>query len=202
MKKYFIPAAWGLSIVTTALAIITWIQLAVPFGKMTIYDIFPVFGLVAFSLMWCHYIVVAGRLYYGIDRKQLAQYFAITSGVVLIAILFHPGLLTWQLWRDQIGLPVDYVAPDYRLYVVIGEIAWLAFLAFELHRFYRLRTWWHWVERASEVAMLLILVHAYQLGPSLMPGWFRFVWFFYGITLIAAIAYITHDRHKATGKWL
>ncbi len=203
MKKYFLPAAWGLSTLTVTLAVVTWVQcLVVPFDRMAIYDIFPVFGLVAFSLMWCHYIVGAGRLYYGIDRKHVTHYFTVTAAIVLVAILFHPGLLTWQLWRDGVGLPVNYVAPDFRLYVIIAEVAWLAFLAFELHRFYRDKTWWHWVERASDVAMYLILVHAYQLGCSLLPGWYRFVWFFYGITLTAAMAYITYHRHKATSRWL
>ena len=203
MKKYFLPAAWGLSILTATLAVITWIQcLEVPFGKMEIYDIFPVFGLVAFSLMWSHYIVGAGRLYYGIKRDQVAQYFTTTASVVLVAILFHPGLLIWQMWRDQAGLPVNYVAPDHRLYVVMAEVAWLAFLSFELHRFYKDKSWWHWVERASDVAMYFILIHAYQLGCSLLPGWYQFVWFFYGITLTAAIAYTTNHRHKTTGHWL
>lgn len=203
MKKYLLSFAWALSVITTTLAVITWYQnLTSPLGHLSIYDIFPVFGLIAFGLMWGHYIIGALRKYYGVDRAVTAQYFKLTAAVVLVAILLHPGLLTWQLWRDHIGLPVNYVAPDYRLYVIIGEVAWLAFLAFEFHRFYRQRSWWHYVQRASDVAILGIVIHAFKLGHSLLPGWFRYVWFFYAITLVAAITYDTYYRHKTTHHWL
>jgi hypothetical protein len=203
MKKHLLPIAWTLSVVTATLAILTWYQhLPSSLEHLSIYNIFPVFGLIAFSLMWCHYIVGALRKYYDVDRKVTAVYFKITAAIVLVAILLHPGLLTWQLWRDQIGLPVDYVAPDFRLYVIIGEIAWVAFLAFELHRFYRQRSWWHYVQRASDVAMILILIHAFNLGTSLVSGWFKILWIFYGLTLITAITYDTYQRHKTTKKWL
>jgi hypothetical protein len=203
MKQYVVSFAWVLSIVATSLAVLTWAQhVGGPISSLSVYQIFPVFGLIAFSLMWAHYIVGALRTYYGIAKEKLAPYIRTTFVVVLIALLMHPGLLTWQLWRDHFGLPVDYVAPDMRLYVILGEIAWITFLLFELHRFYKERTWWHWVERASDIAMLLILIHAYKLGPSLLPGWFRLVWIFYGLTLIAAISYLTFVRHRTTQKWL
>jgi hypothetical protein len=203
MKQHVVRFAWVLSIVATGLAVLTWAQhVGGSISHLSVYQIFPVFGLIAFGLMWTHYIVGALRTYYGIDKEKLSLYMRTTFVVVLVALLMHPGLLTWQLWRDHFGLPIDYVAPDMRLYVILGEVAWITFLLFELHRFYKERTWWHWIERASDVAMILILIHAYKLGPSLLPGWFRLVWIFYGLTLIAAISYLTYTRHKTTQKWL
>lgn len=203
MKKYLVTLAWALSGITATLAIITWLQSIVsPFSQLTVYDIFPVFGLLAFSLMWCHYIVSALRTYYDVAKDSLKLYYSVTASIVLGAILLHPGLLTWQMWHDKAGLPVNYVAPDLRMYVILGGIAFLAFMAFELHRFYRQRSWWHYVERASDIAMFLILIHAYHLGRSLLPGWFRYVWFFYGFTLVVAIAYATKKRRQTTGRWL
>jgi hypothetical protein len=203
MKQNLGIFAWGLSATVVGLAVITWAQhVGGPLSQLSVYQIFPVFGLIAFSIMWTHYIIGALRTHYGVDKEKLALYMRATFVIVLVALLMHPGLLTWQLWRDHFGLPVDYVAPDMRLYVILGEVAWITFLLFELHRFYKERTWWHWIERASDVAMILILIHAYQLGPSLLPGWFRMVWIFYGLTLITAIGYLTFIRHKATQKWL
>lgn len=203
MKQYVGIFAWLLAIIATGLSILTWVQHAGgSLAHLSIYQIFPVFGLVAFSLMWAHYIVGAVRTYYGVPKEKLTVYMQTTFAVVLAALLMHPGLLTWQLWRDHVGLPINYVAPDKRLYVILGEVAWITFLTFELHRFYKERSWWHWVERASDGAMLLILIHAYRLGPSLLPGWFRMVWIFYGLTLVGAIGYLTFIRHKTTQKWL
>lgn len=203
MKQNLVKFAWGLGFIVAVLAIITWYQhISGPISQLSVYEIFPVFGLLAFSLMWSHYIVGAVRTYYGVAKEKFATYNQTTFMLVLIALLLHPGLLTWQLWRDHFGLPVDYVAPDMRLYVVLGQIALIAFLVFELQRFYSDRAWWHWVERASDVAMVLVLIHAFNLGTSLIDGWFKLIWIFYGLTFVGAIAYGTYKRHQTTGKWL
>jgi hypothetical protein len=204
MKKHIMLIAWGLSTLAVLLAVVSWQQyLVVPLGQSTIYDIFPVFGLVAFSIMWSHYAVGALVRWYDISREKVDSFYRWTAYVVLAAILLHPGLLEWQFWRDSGELlPYGYVAPSLRLYIVLAQVALVAFLAYESHRWFKERSWWHWVERASDVAMFLILIHAYKLGLSLLPGWFRYVWFFYGVTLIIAIGYAAHVRHNKTGKWL
>jgi hypothetical protein len=203
MKKHLVLFAWILSLVVTILAVTTWYQhLASPVSHLSVYELFPVFGLVAFSLMWSHYIIGALRGFYDVPKDSFSRYYQVTFVVVLGALLLHPGLLTWQLWRDNIGIPTDYVAPDMRLYIIIAEIAWVAFLTFEMHRFYRHKSWWHYVERASDVAMVLILIHALNLGTSLVSGWFKVVWIFYALSLLAAITYSTYLRHQTTKKWL
>ena len=152
--------------------------------------------------MWTHYVVGALRRYYGVAKEQFSAYYRVTFVAVLSALLLHPGLLTWQLWRDHIGLPVNYVSPDLRLYVILGEVAWIAFLVFELHRFYSDRRWWHWIERASDVAMVLILIHGYNLGSAFASGWFKALWTFYGLILLITIGYGSYTRHQTSGKWL
>lgn len=197
------PFAWILTAVVTVLALAAWKQsLLVPLNELTVYDVFPVFGILAFSLMWTHYMVGALIRYTGFDKTRLKPYFTITALAVLCALLLHPGLLVWQMWRDGLGLPVNYVAPDLRLFVVIGQIAWLMFLAYELHRLYEDRPWWHYVERASDIAMILVFIHGYSLGKTLFPDWFTALWLFYGVTLLAAITYATVKRYKTTGKVL
>lgn len=203
MKQYLVPFAWALSSVAALVAVITWLDsLLVPFSNLTTYDIFPLFGLLAFSLMWSHYVVGAFKTYYGVDQAKLAAFFRITAYVVLGAILLHPGMLTWQFMRDGGGLPVNYVAPHLRVYVVIAELAWLMFLAYEFHRKFGTRTWWHYIERLSDVGMVLILIHAYKVGYALQVGWFKYVWYFYAATFAAAVIYATWYRRKTTKRWL
>src|SRR3989344_5422163 len=90
--------AWGLSFAAIALAILAWGQTYEwdVIGIST-YLLFPLFGLLAFSLMWSHYIASALRQYLKIDKSALHNYLEITSLLVLVFILLHPGLLTWQL---------------------------------------------------------------------------------------------------------
>jgi len=176
--------------------------LLVPAGQLTIYDIFPVFGLLAFSIMWAHYMVGAAARYYQIEKPVLARYYSWSALAVLAALLLHPGLLIWQLWRDGLGLPVNYVAPDLRLFVIIGQIAFLLFLAYEFHRKYESRSWWHYVARLSDLAMILVLIHGYVLGKDMLPDWFMALWLVYGVLLLAAIGYATIKRFRTTKQLL
>ena len=204
LRRNFVVFAWGLSLLVAILAVTAWHQsLLVPLDKLGIYDVFPLFGILAFSVMWSHYMVSALRAKLNFDREKLNTYYGVTVAVVLGAILLHPGLLVWQFWQDGGGwLVFNYVAPDLRLYVIIAEVAWLAFIAYELHRWYSDRSWWHWVERASDVAMLTILVHGYKMGQDILPGWFIALWYFFGATLIGAIVYSAKRRYEQTGNLL
>lgn len=203
LKRYLVPIAWLLALAVAVLAVVAWRQaLPLPADQLTVYSIFPVFGLLAFSLMWTHYIVGALRLYTGVDRSKLDTYYDVTAATVLASLLLHPGLLTWQTWRDQLGLPLSYVAPDLRLYVIIGAIAWLVFLAFEFKRVYGERSWWHFIDRANELAMVGIFVHGYFLGKALLPSWFVSLWLLYAITFAIAVGYDAYKRHQKTKSWL
>ncbi len=193
--------AWTVSITAAVLAIIAWGQgNNWKLAGISTYQIFPVFGLLAFSLMWSHYIAVAARLYFKIDKGVLSKYFEFTSLAVLAAILLHPGLLAWQAWRDGLGLPpgseIHYVAPMLGVYVVLGIIALTVFLAYEFRRKFGDRPWWKYVSYASDGAMFLILIHSLKLGSQLQAGWFRTVWYFYGITLLGCLVYIYSQKAK------
>lgn len=164
------------------------------------YQIFPLFGLLAFSMMWSHYMAACLRLYTKLESTALKQYFETTSLAVLGAILLHPGLLAWQAWRDGMGLPpgseIHYVAPKLGLYVVLGITAYTLFLTFELRRKYGAKPWFKYVSYGSDAAMLFIVVHSLKLGSHLQVGWFRIVWYFYAVTLLAGLAYIYYLRYQ------
>jgi len=118
-------------------------------------------------------------------------YFRYTGYVVLAAIVFHPGILIYQLFHDGYGLPPGsyshFLAPGIEWLALLGTASLFAFLAFELHRWFGQRSWWKYVITAGDVAMVAIFYHGLRLGSQLQGGWFRAVWWLYGITLVAAL---------------
>ncbi|HSX46129.1 MAG TPA: hypothetical protein VLG27_03975 [Candidatus Saccharimonadia bacterium] len=184
-------AAWSLSTAVLVVAFVAWgSYYNWHLGHLSVYQIFPLLGLLAFSLMWSHYVAGAWRELAGIDKQVLHRYFELTAWAVLVLICLHPGLLIYQRFRDGFGLPPgsyeSYVAPGLGWVTLLGTASLLVFLAFELRRVYGKRSWWHYVADASDLAMLAIFYHALRLGTQL-HGWFRTVWWFYGLVLIAIL---------------
>jgi hypothetical protein len=182
-------AAWTLSLLVCLLAFVAWGgDYGWHLGHLSTYQLFPLLGLLAFSLMWAHYVSAAVRQLLDLDFKVLQRYFRLTSFAVLVLICLHPGLLIYQRFRDGYGLPPrsyeSYVAPSMAWITLLGTASLLAFLAYELHRFYKDRTWWHWIATLSDVAMLAVFYHGLRLGSQLShQGWFRMIWWFYGLSL-------------------
>lgn len=193
-KADIVWAAWGITLFAAAASVVAWGEsMRWKFGHLSSYRLFPLLGLLAFSIMWSHYIVSSLRRYYKFEAGVTAQYFEWTSYATLVAIFLHPGLLIWQLWRDGQGLPPgsfwQYVAPSLRWLTVVGSVSFLVFIAYEFRRKYKERTWWRYVQYASDAAMLGIFYHGLQLGSNLQAGWFRFIWLLFGITLIGSLVY-------------
>lgn len=166
------------------------------------YAFFPVLGLSAFSLMWTLYVGDALRSYFNISAGAVQRYFSVTSWLVLILIMLHPGILWFLLFRDGLGLPpMSYLAlyTDLmgRTALLLGTVSLGAFLAFELRRKFADRSWWKYVEYANIAAMFAIFVHALTLGVELHVAWYRILWFGYGLTLALAISY--SYKHKSIG---
>lgn len=199
MERHVKTIAWSLSVIVTAIATYAWGDF-INWRFNSSYRLFPLFGLLAFSIMWSHYIAVALRIRYKPEKGNLKKYFSYTSKAVLVFILLHPGLLIWQLWRDGLGLPPksfleNYVNPSMKGAVILGTISFFVFLSFELHRVYGRRSWWKYVQYGSDVAMVMVFIHGLRLG-SLMNGWFRYVWYFYGITYLTALLYTYIQKAK------
>lgn len=201
----------------TALKVIAWTQAAVVTGlsfyiwgnlynwqmtNLSNYQLFPLFGLLAFSLMWGHYFIAALRNYWQLEKQVVNGYFEITSFGVLLAILLHPSLFIGQLFADGFGLPPasykSYVAPGMIWIVMLGTLSWFVFMAYELNRFFSNRSWWKYFIYASDIAMLAIFYHGLTLGGHLQNGWFRLVWYFYGITLLMALIYLRFINKSTT----
>jgi hypothetical protein len=186
--------AWTLITLACLVSIIAWGSFYQwHLWPTSTYIVFPLLGLLAFSIMWTHYMMTALRTAWSLKKETLADYFRWTGYAVLILICLHPGLLIYQRFKDGYGLPPhsyeSYVAPGLGWITLLGTASLLVFLAFELHRFFRKYTWWHYVADASDAAMLAIVYHGLRLGTQLHQGWFRYIWLFYLVTLLLALVY-------------
>lgn len=195
---------WSLVAFVCLLAVLAWgSTYQWSLLPLSIYTVFPLLGLLAFSIMWSHYMVGALQRYWKLDKKVLATFFRSTGYVVLVLICLHPGLLIYQRFHEGYGLPPgsyeSYVAPGLGWVTILGTASLFVFLAFELHRFFAQYSWWRFVAGASDAAMLAIVYHGLRLGSQLQQGWYHWVWLFYFGTLLAALSYKYAKLFKRTG---
>lgn len=186
--------AWGLSSVVVVIAVVAWgSHISWHLSTLNSYQVFPLLGLLAFSIMWSHYVAYLLRRLLGLKPQALSQYFKITSFAVLALICLHPGLLIYQLFRDGSGLPPGsyehYVAPGLAWVTLLGTASLLVFLAYELRRKFGKKPWWQYVQILNDVAMLAIVYHALRLGRDVQAGWFHGMWLFYGSVLVLVMGY-------------
>lgn len=196
--RNFRYAIWTITVLSVLAAFVVWWPAT---KNLTTYALFPLFGLLAFSLMWTHYIGGALRRYFSLPDETLRTHFQITSYIVLFCILVHPFLLEFQLFLDGLGLPPQSLFEVYpsvleRLAILAGVVALTCFLAFEFHRFYKEKAWWKYVEWANIGAMLLILWHGFTLGGELRSPWFQVVWLTYAITFVSAVTYTGYHKRR------
>lgn len=185
--------SWVLAAAVTVLAVGVWAGERLG-GSITAYTIFPLLGLVAFSLMWTHYVLGSTRRLMKVDLKENKQYFKITGFIVLFLILLHPGILIATLYRDGFGLPPNsyltvYAEPAMKGAIMLGTISLLIFLAYELHGKFKNKSWWKYVEYLQILAMFFIFYHGLTLGRELSIGWYKTVWYLYGVSLLAAVIF-------------
>lgn len=184
---------WVIGSLTTLLAIVVWGQsFRWHVVGLSPYLVFPVLGLVAFSLMWSHYVVGFLKRTWFSD-SDFPKYFQLTGWIVLALILLHPGILIYQRFRDGYGLPPhsyeSYVAPGLAWVTILGSLSLVAFLAFELKRWFEDRGWWKYVLYVNDVAMLAIFYHGLRLGTQTHIAWYRGIWWFYGLSLVAILLF-------------
>src|SRR5580765_4121396 len=158
---------WMLAAVVSLLAIYVWgHSFAWDVQAINAYQFFPVLGLLAFSLMWSHYIVGFLKRA-GFLAATNEAFFRITGYAVLACIVLHPGILIYQRFRDGFGLPPSsyetYVAPSMAWVTLLGTASLLAFLAFEAHRWYGQKAWWKYVVAAGDAAMITVFYHGLRL---------------------------------------
>jgi len=193
---------WALVTIVSLLAIYVWASsLNWHFGTLSAYQFFPLLGLLAFSIMWSQYVSGFLRQHFFHDAK-LDTYFRFTGYAVLVAIVLHPSILIYKRFRDGFGLPPhsyeSYVMPSMAWITLLGTACLFIFLAFELHRWFSHKRWWKYVANTADFAMVGIFYHALELGTQTHIGWFRVIWYFYGLTLLIILMhkYLGFIFHK------
>lgn len=183
-----------------ALPIYVWLD-GVDNGTLSALTVFPLLGLVAFSIMWWHFLL--GFI------KDVNPHFTkiqalhkISSIFVFLLILLHPALLASYSISNNLGRPPDayynYVSAESSIFVTYGLIALIIFLLYDLARWLRMRPWmeknWLIVDSIDDVAFIAVFVHSIMLGQHLQSGWFRYVWLFYGVSALIFIGYKHYRR--------
>jgi phage-related holin len=185
-KSKLVHVLWVLYAAVVIPAVYVWgNSLNWNFENLSLYNIFPLFGLLAFSLMWVHYVSGVVRDYF-FPGESTRKSFITTSYFVFSFILLHPTLLVLQLWSDGKGLPPgSYKAYNslYAPFITLGLFALVGFLIFETKRWFSKKKWWQYVEVINDAAVVLIMFHSLRLGQHLQQGWFRGVWYFYIVTI-------------------
>jgi len=150
------------------------------FKSLTIFSMFPLLGILAWSIMWTHYADGAIRI---INDKPKNKTYSHFSGVlVLFLILMHPGLLGLSQFQNTSQLPpgsyFSYVGNSLVWAILFAEIALITFLSYEFLN--RLKSKnivsknWFWISLSQAIAMTLIFFHGLALGRHLGEGWFQF----------------------------
>lgn len=191
--------SWAISMVAAVAVFISWGH-SYYWQIYNSYQLFPIFGMLAFTLMWGHYIASVIRQLFGLEKEVLKSYFEITSGMVLVFILMHPGLLAWQLWRDEGLLPpgseLNYAGPALKGYILLAMVSLVVFLAYEFYRKFGDRPWWKYIAFMTDLAMVAVLIHALKVGSHLQQGNLRNLWVFYGVTLVVSLGYIYYKKFQ------
>lgn len=149
-------------------------------------NIFPLFGLAAFSLLWLH--IVGPAVEPGIERHvNFRRFLDRTSSFILVFMLLHPTLLLWIIKFDIAVLLGG--GP----YIQLGLIGLVMLLTFDIGDALRKRNFvqkhWEKILLVSTIGFILIFFHSLNLGHDLQEGPLRVVWIFFGITSILAAIY-------------
>ncbi|KKU22496.1 MAG: hypothetical protein UX31_C0001G0014 [Candidatus Nomurabacteria bacterium GW2011_GWA1_46_11] len=161
-------------------------------------NLFPVFGLLAFSLLWLH--ALSGVFEPWLRRQiNFDKFVDSTSLVILISIILHP-LLAWANVNFSFK---DLFAYGEARAIWLGIFGLLLLLTYDVGKFLKKykffsRNWTN-ILTISTVGFLLTFFHSLSLGSDLQSGFLRKVWIFYGVTAIFATIYTYGYKRRLKG---
>ncbi len=205
-QSQFNILSWGLVAASIMAVTFAWGDLlGWEVGSLSPYQWFPLFGMIAWTVMATHYYLGALRLMQpGLSRPPYFK--QITGYIVLGALLLHPGILAIAQFQNGEGLPpssyLAYVGDSMRLAVMLGSVSLLTFLSFEiLERLKSNKTIdknWKYVSLAQAVAMGFIWFHAVKLGSHVSSGWVYWMWVVYGLALLPSFFVVLKQDFKSS----
>lgn len=163
-------------------------RLSLEFGPTLLTDIFPLFGLAAFALLWLH--AISGVFEPWLRANfNFNRFVRVTSTLIFFCIVLHPLLLLISINFNFNTLFLYGPA----LYIKLGIIGWFLLISYDIgkalkkHNFF-IRNW-NKILIISTIGFLITFFHSLGLGSDLQSGPLRTVWIFYGVTAIAATIY-------------
>lgn len=152
--------------------------------------LFPLFGMLAFSLMWLH--IVGKPFKPWLERYiDFERFVTVTSLLVLGLLILHP--LLFLLWLGWERLPAFFTSGFSAVFVWLGVIAWVLFIGYDVAKLIKERSWvqryWRLIQFLATAPFFLVLIHSLNLGSELQQGPLRLVWWFYGATALLATVY-------------
>lgn len=169
----------------------------VPWGDSSLTaSLFPLFGFIAFTLLWLHAIS-------GVFEEWLRKQFNFdsfvywTSWVIFISIILHP-LLLLILVKFNVGAILAASSNPWILTGITGLTLLLTYdvgKALKKYEFF-VRNW-NKILIISNIGFIFIFFHSLNIGQDLQSGFMRGLWIFYGVTAILAIIY-TYGFKKRT----
>jgi hypothetical protein len=148
--------------------------------------LFPIFGLLAFTLLWLHAIsgVFEEWLRERFDFDTFVHYTALT---ILVSIILHPLLVLILLDFNILGIWAGGTG------IRLGIIGLFLLLTYDVGKMLKHRAFfsrnWNTILIVSNIGFILTFFHSLMLGSDLQSGWMRSLWIFYGVTAILALIY-------------
>jgi hypothetical protein len=149
-------------------------------------NMFPAFGILAFTLLWLHAI---SGVFEPWLRKQIDfdRFVHITSIIILVSIILHPLLLL--IMMGSTFAQIIYGGK----FIWLGIIGWLLLITYDIGKYLNKYNFFvrHWnkILVISTIGFLLTFFHSLNLGSDLQTNPLRSIWIFYGITAIIATIY-------------
>ena len=164
------------------------------FEFFSLYLLFPLLGLLAFSIMWAQVVVGKFKNYFN-KIFSTHKFFVRTGLTVLILFLSHPIVAAIAQWKSSKLLPLEsifsLVGPSQRIFIIFALISFVSFVMYELvlrlSKFRIVQKIAPFVEFFSSIGVILVWIHSINIGSHLQTGLLRITWWFYGITTILII---------------
>ena len=156
-------------------------------------NIFPIFGLLAATLLWLHAISGAFEEWLR-ERFDFDAFVHWTALAILVSIILHP-LLFLILIDFNLGVIFSSIP------LILGMIAFLLLITYDIGKALKRHSFFvrHWrkILIISNIGFLLTFIHALEVGSDLQEGFMRGLWIFYGITALLAIIYTYGIKKKS-----
>lgn len=158
--------------------------------------LFPVFGLIAFTLIWLQIML-------GAFMRQLVRIFPkvltlhIGQGIFALGFaVLHPFTLIYSFLPGNLEdyFHYTFIAPEMKFFVHLGQasvpLLILGIFAGAMRNWAPIKRVWRWLHMVHYVVFFAIFFHSWNLGTDLATSpYLRGLWIFFFVTVVIAIVY-------------